>query len=225
MSLFRNTIALFGIGVLLSCSSHQTHQTPGMEQPELASAAESTPARTKANILVYYQQIPSQKNSKTGPRFEVNDPKNGYLRTASEDGTYTVYALFSGSEQDILIEQKTTCKNFCEQKIEAYRFSNGKLDQPVPFESLYSKKQVDAHLRRYKKTLPKSHKRANLTSWIRIPEAGLSLEILVLTEKPGKTQDRAAVYDAGLLNWDGQKFQFDAFNSNLPSKLRLEDVK
>ncbi len=234
MSFNQCLFALFSI-VLVSCSTKPT-QTKSINTlntagdiPSAAPTLENKPEETKSNqkdVLSYFYEIYPKGSGKPvgGLSFQEKDIKNGYLRVGGAMEGYYVFVLFRADRADWIVEQSTGCGPECEQKFQVYKFENGKLSSKMEFYNLFPKNKVDAHVTNLIKKLPKGHTNENLQSWIRLPQSGTSIDILILEQNPGATSGKVNVYKAGKLDWTGAEFNFIAMHPKKPSPIEILSV-
>lgn len=125
---------------------------------------------------------------------------------------------------DWLVEQKTGCGPECEQSFKVYKFQNGKLQSEIPFQSLYPERKVSQHLGGLIAKLPKRGIGEPLESWIRLPQSGTTIDLLITDQNRGAPEGQVKVYLAGALNWNGSGFEWRAFQPNEPAKIDISEV-
>lgn len=124
-----------------------------------------------------------------------------------------------------IIEQITGCGPECDQRFQVYKFENGKLSSKKTFDSLFPKKKVDEHVAKLVKKLPKGHTNQELQSWIKLPQSGKSIDVLIVEQNPGHTSGIVSVYQAGKLDWNGSGFNFLPINPKKPSPIDISSVR
>jgi len=244
MTFYQRLVILVSIVLFASCSvkplkeesenkipqdiENNLNSSGTSSNPASLSATKSKEAKSdQKDVLSYFYEIYPKGSGKPvdGLNFEEKDISNGYLRATGNMEGYFVFVLFKGDKADWIIEQGTGCGPDCEQTFRVYKFENGKLTSNTKFESLFPKKKVDAHVARLVKKLPKGPTNEDLQSWLRLPQSGKSIDILIVEQNPGHTSGKANVYKAGKLNWNGSGFDFAPMNPTKPSSLEISSVR
>lgn len=194
----------------------------------LSSASSSAAANEpKENVLTYFYKLYPLGSGKPVDQmsFQEKDIKNGYLQVTGAMEGYYIFALFRGPKAHWLIQQGSECGPACNQNFKAYKFVNGKLETTKKFESLYPKDQVDKHVAKLIKKLPKGPTDEDLQVWLRLPKTGTSIDILILEQNPGHVSGKSQVYEAGRLNWDGSRFNFKKLDAVKASSMDMAEVR
>ncbi len=209
----------------ISTNSKSTDIAP-TNPPVLEFKLEKSKSSQK-DVLYYFYEVYPKRSGKPvdGLNFEEEDLKNGYLKVTGNMEGYFVFALFKGDQSDWVIEQSTSCGPECEQSFHVYKFENGKLSSKEKFESLFPKKKLDAHVANLIKKLPRGHTDEELQRWIKLPQSGTTIDILILEQNPGHTSGKVLVYHAGKLEWNGSGFNFVPLNPIKPSPIDISNVR
>lgn len=208
----KKTLWLFtflSLVLISACSSKEAKDQSIHVLPPEETKAAAPPPIENLKIISYYKQIHPNL------AIEFQEAKEDYLKTKSDNPV--IFSLFKGPQADLLIEQTTTCYKLCQQQFKAYTFKNGRLDQPVRFDSFYPKQKMDQHLNNFKKKISQRTGSQSLQPWLYLPKEGSTISALIV--------DPTTVYDAGSLNWTGSRFEFQAYNSDMPSKTKVQDLR
>lgn len=244
MNIYQQIIILLST-IFLVCCSTKTAQTESEKNVPQNSAISLKPLDTistnspmpenkleeakdaQNNVLSYFYEIYPKGSGKPvdGLNFLEKDISNGYLRVTGNMEGYIVFTLFKGDKFDWIIEQITGCGPECDQRFQVYKFENGKLSSKKTFDSLFPKKKVDEHVAKLVKKLPKGHTNQELQSWIKLPQSGKSIDVLIVEQNPGHTSGIVSVYQAGKLDWNGSGFNFLPLNPKKPSPIDISSVR
>lgn len=223
---------------LTSCASKpmKEPQEGSGKKTEVPSTVKSAPVEMKVeankvvsekNVLDYFFEVYPKGSGRpvSEMSFEDKDIKNGYLKITGAMEGYFLFVLFRGTDADWILEQGSECGPECSQDFKVYKFVGGKLKGQIPFERLYPKKKVEAHLDSLMLKLPKGSTGGDLQSWLRLPRTGTSIEILILEQNPGHVSGSAGVYRAGHLEWVGSEFNFIPMNPTEVSSIGITAVQ
>jgi len=190
----------------------------------------TAPALAKAphDILFYFNQFKKDwktqsPNSNLTIRENSSTP-NSLVAEGEFDG-YLVLKLFHGEKKDYLIEQNTGCGPECEQRaFQVTVFQDGRKSESRELEPFYPKDRVDEFLKNQKKKLKKVEGQ-ELTPWLYLSPNEPKILVLLLGAAPGAGENKARVYEVGVLTWQGNAFDFKTNENLRPSSLKLEAIR